>query len=141
MSKEKFKDTWREYSKLDKLGFITYLILPIGYIILLIYYGVIDEKIIEMFRLTYEGKETTFFNMLALISMAIGLMTISNIFFNIVETIFYPETKNERIIKDKKRELKRKNPLKLALMKLNKIKSELKIKELDEKIKEWNEDE
>ncbi len=136
MAKEKFKDIWNKYSKLDKFGFITYHILLITYILMLIYYGYIDTKIIEMFRLTYDGINTTIFHFIALLSMAFGFYSLSIGYGYIVEKIFYPETKDEIIIKNKRKEFKRKYPIKLAIKKLKELKLELKLGDIKEDIKE-----
>ena len=140
MSKEKFTSEWEKYTKLDKLGFITCIILLVSYVLMLIYYSYIDPKLNEMFSLTYIGVDVTLLNHIALICMAAGLFSISFWYGIIVEKIFFPETKDEILIKNKKKEFYNQYPFELAQQKLKELKLELKLKQIKANIKEIKND-
>jgi len=135
MSKEKFKDIWEEWSKLDKLGFVTYFILLGGFIIGLVYLTYLNEIIVNMLRLTYENTEKlNFWNFFAGLSMIIGFYVIAIKYQEIVDLIFYPETKEEKLTKKKIREFKKKYPINIAILKRKELLAEQRLEYLKEKI-------
>lgn len=132
------QDWNEEFSKLDKLGVITYFTLLISYILLLIYYAYFNEQMIEILRLTYPNGNFTILNFIAFISISAGMVFLSMTYCRIVEIIFYPENKEEKNIKKKFKKFKRKYPLTLAIMKKRELELNLKLKELNLDINDWN---
>jgi len=141
MSEIKFIKKWNEYSKLDKTGYILYWCLQLVFILLIIYNGYIKENILSMFRLTYmvNGNfiQTNFWDGLAFLSMFLGLFKITKIYYNLVEKVFYPESNEERKIKNEIKKIKKKYNFKRARYEIGKLNAEYKLKEYKEKIKEW----
>ena len=57
MSKKIFREQWKEYSKLDKMGIITYFILLMGFLVGLTYWGYFSEEIIILKNTLNPDKE------------------------------------------------------------------------------------
>ncbi|GBE19316.1 hypothetical protein BMS3Abin17_00039 [archaeon BMS3Abin17] len=133
MKEEKSKQTW---SRVEKTGFVFYILLLASFLIGLFYWGYLSNEIERLGNLLLisDGSIIGFFY---LIFIFLGILMFSDVYFNIVEYLFCPETKKEKLIKQKKKEYNNKYPLKIAIKKLSKFKLELKIEKLNKELKEW----
>lgn len=138
----KFKKEWEEYTKQDKVGFIIYLLSLVGMLVWLFHSAYLTENLVDMFRLTYmsngEFIEVDYWNLIAFTSIVIGFWVLfAYLYHNLMEFIFYPDTKEERELKKAKRKMFKKYPFGLAKLKEEELEKEFKLKKLTQKIKEW----
>lgn len=127
------KKEWKKYSKLDKLGFVTYFILAIGFLVGLAYWGF-------FYNGTYILKKmlTDNFQVIGLIYFTLillGIFVLAELYHRIIYAIYYPEDKEDKLIRLKKKEYENKYPYKMAILKLKKLKLELRLDKINNKIK------
>ncbi len=134
MGKE--KEIWRDYSRVEKVGYSIYIILLTLFIIGIIYWGYVSG---EPHRIIEDN------NILYLLLVGIGLYRFSIFYYRIVEYLFCPETEKEIETKQKKKHYKKKYPLKIAFMKIDILDKQLAIKrrekeinKLENKVKDWD---
>ncbi len=139
MKNKKFKERWEEYTKLDKFGFITFHIILVIFMIWFFYQSYFTKNLLDMFRLNYYGMgNLSWINYFGFITMFVGVWSLSMLFYNLIDKIFYPETKEETKLKKEIKKLYKKNHPILAQLIKSKLIYEKKLRETKEKITKWD---
>lgn len=120
-----FKEEWDNWSKMDKAGYIIGNLLLVVFMIGILYWSFFTD---ELLKLAYS-------NIFYFVLIMLGILYFYEIYENIIELIFFPETINERNIRKKRKEYKKIYPIELAKIKLEQFKIKLKLKDINEKIK------
>lgn len=134
-----FEEGWDSRSKLDKLGVVTYSVLLIGFLvglIYLIYFSGEFDRLREMLSLYDTSNPFIIANFIYFVLILLGVFMFSGVYQKVVERIFYPETKEETLIKQNKKEYEKKYPAKIAELKLIELKAKLILDYVTNKIKE-----
>ena len=113
------------WSRLNKLGCATYFLLLAGFLFGLFYWAIATEEASILIE----------FNIFYFTLTMLGILYLSDIYFNIVEFIFYPETSSEKLIRNKRRKYRKMYPIEIARLKIKQLKMKLKIKDMNNELK------
>jgi len=141
MEKEKtFKQLYlEEWSNLEVFGFMTFLSILINWLVILIHLGYTGTYF-HVFTTLLSNTFGELLGIFVLITFMLGIILISNVFIYGFAEIFYPESNFDKELRIKKREFKKKYPLKLALLKIEELEKKHELNKILNKIKEKEND-
>jgi hypothetical protein len=112
-------------SKSDKLGFVICILLLASFTISVFYWALCTEEISRLLSL----------NIFYSIFIILGILSLYDIYFDIVMLIFFPETNLQRTINQKQKEYRKMYPIKVARLKTKQLEKTLKIKDMNNELK------
>lgn len=125
---------------IDKIKVGIWLTFLISFLAGLTYSCWFSDILLNMFRLTYlDYNHITIWNHIALLAMILGLIRISNIYYNVITRLFYPRTDFQKKCSRKRKELRGKYSRKYILSTIRKMEYEHKLEKINKRIRKYNE--
>jgi len=131
------KEIWKNYLRIEKVGVILYSFFLIGFAIFLIYLIYFSPEITKIKELIYVST-SPLFDALWFGFSILGLYLVCIFYAVLMEWLFYPESKCDLFIKNKRKEFRKKYPARLAHLKIKQLKTKKTLLDLGDQIKNWN---